>query len=77
MNCTRTDSGSSIKSILLLFETFKYMDDIKYEGAIEAKKNILEFLFKNIGKNICIVYLYKMTTILNKDWIFNHLINET
>jgi hypothetical protein len=79
MNCTNNNAGSSIKSILLVFETFKYMEDNKIilDNVKKAKIQILEFLFKNIGKNIAIVYLYKMTKMLNKDEIFNHILNKT
>ena len=77
MNCTKTDIGTSIKSALLVFETLKYLEYIDYDGANQTKKNILEFLFRNIGKNISIVYLNKMASMLNNEWIFNHLLNET
>ena len=79
MDYSMNSAGSSIKSILLVFETFKYMEENKivFDSAKKAKIQILEFLFKNIGKNICIVYLYKMTKMLNKDEIFNHILNKT
>ena len=79
MNCTNNEAGSSIKSILLVFETFKYIEENKIilDNVKKAKIQILEFLFKNIGKNIAIVYLYKMTKMLNKDEIFNHILNKT
>ena len=79
MNYNLNSFAPSIKSIFLVFETFNYMENnnINYEPAKKAKFQILEFFFKNIGKNICIVYLYKMAKMCNVNEIFNHLLNTT
>ena len=69
----------AIKSILLVFETFKYMEEKKMniDEAKKMKIKILEFLFENVGKNVSIVLLYQMGKMLDKDEIFNHLLNNT
>ena len=46
------------------------------EEAKKAKFKILEFLFKHVGKNVSIVFLYQMGKMLDKDEIFNHLLNN-
>ena len=70
---------SNIKLMLLIFETFKYIDDnnINYEAAKNTKIKIFEFYFIHIGKNCCIVYLYRMGKMLKNDDMFNHIINTT
>ena len=79
MNYSDNRSCSVIKSIFLVFETFSYMESnkIDYEAANKVKMKILEFLFKNIGKNVCIVLLYQMGKMLNIDNLFNHILNNT
>ena len=79
MRCGSDNANANIKSILLVFETFKYMEDnnINYDSAKKAKIQIVEFFFPNIGKNPCIVYLYKMVKMLNSDKIFEHILNNT
>ena len=70
---------SNIKLSLLIFETFKYIDDnnINYEAAKNTKIKIFEFYFSHIGKNSCIVYLYKFAKMLKNDDMFNHILNTT
>ena len=79
MSYNNNDYCSNIKAILLVFETFKYIGDnnINYEAAKSTKIKILEFFFINIGKNPCIVFLYKMARMLENDWIFEHISNTT
>ena len=71
--------SGDIKAILLVFETFKYVEDnnINYEAINNTKLRIVQFFFPHIGKNPCIVYLYKMTKMLKNDDIFNCILNTT
>ena len=79
MNHNDIDLSSNIKAILLVFETFKYIEDndINYESIKNTKMQIIEFYFSHIGKNPCIVFLYKMARMLKNDDIFNHILNTT
>ena len=52
-------------------------NNINYEAVKQVQNQIIEFFFSNIGKNSCIVFLYKMTKMLNSDYIFNHILNNT
>ena len=72
-------NNSGIKAVLIIFETYKYLEDnkISIDAASKYKIQILEYLFKYIGKNPSIVFLYKMGKMLNSDEIFNHLLNKT
>ena len=72
-------NNSGIKSVLIVYETYKYLEDnkITMDAASKYKIQILEYLFKYIGKNPSIVLLYKMGKMLNSDEIFNHLLNKT
>ena len=82
-NGMRCDGGfelsANINAILLVFETFKYMEDnnINIEAVNRIKLRIVEFFFRFIGKNPCIIYLVKMSKMLKNDDIFNHILNTT
>ena len=55
------------------------MEDNKIimEAVTKSKMKIFEYLFKYIGKNSSIVFLYKMGKMLNTDEMFNYLLNKT
>ena len=76
-NDDRNNTG--IKSILIVFETYKYLEDnkISMDACTKYKMLIVEYLFKNLGKNPSIFYIYKMAKMLNTDEIFNHLLKTT
>ena len=72
-------TNSGIYTIFLVFETFSYMEknNIIFEESKKAKMQILEYLFKNIGKNPAVIFLIKMGKMLNTDEIFTHLLITT
>ena len=70
---------SCFKTGQIIFEIFKYADTKNISINIkETKMKCVDFMVKNLGKNVCSVYLLKMGEMCNnKDDIFNHLINES
>jgi len=72
-------TNSGIYTIFLVFETFSYMEknNIIFDESKKVKMQILEYLFKNIGKNPAVIFLIKMGKMLNTDEIFTHLLITT
>ena len=70
---------SCFKTGQIIFETFKNIEEQNLSLNIkEIKMKCVNFMIKNLGKNIAGVYLLKMENISNnKNEIFNYIIKET
>ena len=70
---------SCFKTGQIIFETFKTIEERNLSLNIKkTKMKCVDYLVKNLGKNIGSVYLLKMENICDNDNdIFNYIINET
>ena len=70
---------SCFKTGQIIFETFKNIEEQNLSLNIkEIKMKCVDFMIKNLGKNIAGAYLLKMENISNnKNEIFNYIIKET
>ena len=72
-------TSSCFKTGQLIFEIFKSIEEKNISLNIkETKMKCVDFMVKNLGKNISSIYLLKMGEVCNNnDDIFNYLINES
>lgn len=70
---------SCFKAGQIIFETFLNIEEQNLSSDIKMiKMKCVNFMVKNLGKNIASVFLLKIVnTCNNKDDIFNYIINET
>ena len=79
LNYENNLNSSCFKTGQLIFEIFKSIEEKKISLNIkETKMKCVDFMVKNLGKNISSIYLLKMGEVCNNnDDIFNYLINES